>query len=62
MLRLKILQSIEETNRFYKLFQMAEKKHGFHFMNEDYFKRMQEIYNKAMLKIVVIKLMNIKIN
>ncbi len=29
--------SIEETNRFYKLFQMAEEKHGFHFMNEDYF-------------------------
>ncbi len=32
-------QFIEETNRFYKLFQMAEEKHGFHFMNEDYFKR-----------------------
>ncbi|MGT2377651.1 hypothetical protein ACVPOW_02840 [Staphylococcus aureus] len=23
---------------------MAEEKHGFHFMNEDYFKLMQEIY------------------
>lgn len=49
--------SIEETNRFYKLFQMAEEKHGFHFMNEDYFKRMQEIYkDKAMLKIACINL------
>ncbi|HBC4296145.1 TPA: FemA/FemB family glycyltransferase FmhC [Staphylococcus aureus] len=49
--------SIEETNRFYKLFQMAEEKHGFHFMNEDYFKRMQEIYkDKAKLKIACIDL------
>ncbi|MBH4947220.1 FemA/FemB family glycyltransferase FmhC, partial [Staphylococcus aureus] len=49
--------SIEETNRFYKLFQMAEEKHGFHFMNKDYFKRMQEIYkDKAKLKIACIDL------
>ncbi|MDI9230500.1 aminoacyltransferase [Staphylococcus caprae] len=37
---------ISETKRFFKLFKMAEEKHGFKFMGIDYFEKMQNIYNK----------------
>lgn len=36
--------SIEETDKFFKLFKMAENKHGFSFRNFDYFVRMQKTY------------------
>lgn len=34
---------IEETNRFFKLFKMAEEKHGFSFRDEPYFEQLQKI-------------------
>ena len=49
--------SIEETNRFYKLFQMAEEKHGFKFRDQQYFEEMQNIYHdNSMLKLAYIDL------
>ncbi|WP_100495228.1 endopeptidase Ale-1 resistance FemAB family serine transferase Epr [Staphylococcus epidermidis] len=49
--------SIEETSRFFKLFKMAEEKHGFKFRNQDYFEKMQKIYNdNSMLKLAYINL------
>ncbi|UTH13109.1 aminoacyltransferase [Macrococcus equipercicus] len=36
--------SIDETETFYRLFKMAEDKHGFSFRKYDYFVRMQETY------------------
>lgn len=36
--------SIEETDKFFELFQMAEDKHGFSFRDFDYFVKMQKIY------------------
>lgn len=36
--------SIDETDKFYRLFKMAEDKHGFSFRKLDYFIRMQETY------------------
>ncbi|RXK18606.1 aminoacyltransferase [Macrococcus sp. DPC7161] len=36
--------SIDETEKFYRLFKMAEDKHGFSFRKYDYFVRMQETY------------------
>ncbi|TDM04623.1 aminoacyltransferase [Macrococcus carouselicus] len=36
--------SIEETDKFFRLFQMAEDKHGFTFRDYDYFVRMQKTY------------------
>ncbi|MGV2876046.1 aminoacyltransferase [Macrococcus capreoli] len=38
--------SIEETDRFFKLFKMAEDKHGFSFRDKAYFERMQRTYGK----------------
>ena len=35
---------IEETNRFFKLFKMAEEKHGFSFRDEPYFEQLQKDY------------------
>ncbi|SCS82562.1 fmhA protein [Staphylococcus caeli] len=35
---------IEETDRFFKLFKMAEEKHGFSFRDEPYFKQLQRDY------------------
>ncbi|WP_059748090.1 aminoacyltransferase [Staphylococcus haemolyticus] len=49
--------SIKETNRFYRLYHMAEEKHGFHFQEEPYFKQMLEIYgDKACMKLAYIDL------
>ncbi|WP_210126142.1 aminoacyltransferase [Staphylococcus sp. GDY8P85P] len=49
--------SIKETSRFYRLFHMAEEKHGFHFQEEPYFKQMLEIYgDKACIKLAYIDL------
>ncbi|PNZ25070.1 FmhC protein [Staphylococcus petrasii] len=49
--------TINETNRFYRLFHMAEEKHGFHFQEEPYFKQMLEIYgNRACIKLAYIDL------
>ncbi|MCQ9279099.1 aminoacyltransferase [Staphylococcus borealis] len=49
--------SIKETSRFYRLFHMAEEKHGFHFQKEPYFKQMLEIYgDKACIKLAYIDL------
>lgn len=36
--------SIDETDRFFKLFKMAEDKHGFSFRDQAYFERMQKTY------------------
>lgn len=48
---------IEETNRFFKLFKMAEEKHGFKFRDENYFEEMQNIYkDNGMLKLAYIDL------
>ncbi len=48
--------SIDETERFFKLFKMAEEKHGFSFRDLDYFKEMQKIYKNSALKIATINL------
>lgn len=49
--------NIYETDRFFKLFKMAEEKHGFSFRGLDYFEEMQKIYhNNSMLKIATINL------
>lgn len=48
---------IEKTNRFFKLFKMAEEKHGFKFRDEKYFEEMQNIYkDNGMLKLAYIDL------
>ncbi|MGJ5712458.1 aminoacyltransferase [Staphylococcus auricularis] len=48
---------IEETDRFFKLFKMAEEKHGFKFRELDYFIRMQRMYgDRAFLKLAYINL------
>lgn len=48
---------IEETNRFFKLFKMAEEKHGFKFRDKDYFVEMQRVYkDNSMLKLAYIDL------
>ncbi|PTF36580.1 aminoacyltransferase [Staphylococcus cohnii] len=48
---------IEETSRFFKLFKMAEEKHGFKFRDQHYFKEMQNIYHdNSMLKLAYIDL------
>lgn len=48
---------IEETDRFFKLFKMAEEKHGFKFRNKKYFEEMQKMYhNNSMLKLAYIDL------
>lgn len=48
---------IEETARFFKLFQMAEEKHGFCFRDQSYFEEMQKMYaNNSMLKLAYIDL------
>ncbi|MCG3412329.1 aminoacyltransferase [Staphylococcus massiliensis] len=48
---------IEETNRFFKLFQMAEEKHGFSFRDEPYFEKMQKVYkDNGFLKLAYIDL------
>lgn len=36
--------SIDETDRFFRLFKMAEDKHGFSFRDQPYFERMQKTY------------------
>ncbi|MCU5745777.1 aminoacyltransferase [Staphylococcus sp. SQ8-PEA] len=49
--------SIEETPKFYKLFHMAEEKHGFKFRDEAYFKYMQQVYgDHASLKLAYVDL------
>ncbi|MCO0860445.1 aminoacyltransferase [Staphylococcus pasteuri] len=49
--------SINEISKFYRLFQMAEKKHGFKFREEEYFKQMLDIYKEdAMIKLAYIDL------
>ncbi|UXR78745.1 aminoacyltransferase [Staphylococcus sp. IVB6227] len=49
--------SIDETGRFFKLFRMAEEKHGFKFRDQDYFEQMQRIYSgNSMLKLAYIDL------
>lgn len=49
--------SIEDTNRFYRLFHMAEEKHGFHFQEEPYFRKMLDTYgDNACLKLAYIDL------
>lgn len=48
---------ISETSLFYRLFQMAEEKHGFSFRNEEYFKKMLEMYEgKSCIKLAYIDL------
>ncbi|MBJ8243949.1 aminoacyltransferase [Staphylococcus pseudintermedius] len=48
---------IEETERFFKLFQMAEEKHGFTFRDLPYFEEMQKMYAKnSMIKLAFIDL------
>ncbi|MGT3737237.1 aminoacyltransferase [Staphylococcus aureus] len=48
---------LEETDRFFKLFKMAEEKHGFSFRDKAYFEKMQRVYkNNGMLKIAYIDL------
>lgn len=49
--------SIDETDRFFKLFKMAEEKHGFKFRDQSYFEKMQKIYaDNSMLKLAYIDL------
>ncbi|MBI5974831.1 aminoacyltransferase [Staphylococcus canis] len=51
---------IEETDRFFKLFKMAEEKHGFTFRGKAYFEEMQKMYkNNSMLKLAYINLDNL---
>ncbi|ARJ50823.1 aminoacyltransferase [Staphylococcus lutrae] len=48
---------ISETARFFKLFQMAEEKHGFTFRDQSYFEEMQKIYaGHSVLKLAYIDL------
>ncbi|HHW9994624.1 TPA: aminoacyltransferase [Staphylococcus aureus] len=48
---------IEQTERFFKLFRMAEEKHGFKFRDQEYFEKMQKIYhNNSFLKLAYIDL------
>ena len=47
----------EETERFFKLFRMAEEKHGFKFRDLAYFEQLQDIYGeRLMLKLAYIDL------
>ncbi|UXU64527.1 aminoacyltransferase [Staphylococcus agnetis] len=47
----------EETERFFKLFRMAEEKHGFKFRDLAYFEQLQDIYGeRIMLKLAYIDL------
>lgn len=49
--------SIAETERFYRLFRMAEEKHGFKFRDIEYFKLMQEMYeHNGFIKLAYIDL------
>ncbi|PTI71526.1 aminoacyltransferase [Mammaliicoccus vitulinus] len=49
--------NINETERFFELFKMAEEKHGFSFRGFEYFKEMQKIYHdNSMLKIATVNL------
>ncbi|MCD8829237.1 aminoacyltransferase [Staphylococcus gallinarum] len=48
---------IEETGRFFKLFKMAEEKHGFSFRDEPYFEELQKAYKgNAFLQLAYIDL------
>ncbi|EKU50108.1 aminoacyltransferase [Staphylococcus massiliensis] len=48
---------IEDTDTFFKLFRMAEERHGFKFKEKDYFYIMQNIYEEnAMLKLAYVDL------
>ncbi|HEC2232250.1 TPA: aminoacyltransferase, partial [Staphylococcus delphini] len=48
---------IEQTDRFFELFKMAEEKHGFSFRDKKYFEKMQRVYkDNGMLKIAFINL------
>lgn len=50
---------IDQTDRFFRLFKMAEEKHGISFLDKEYFIKMQHIYkNNGMLKIAYINLNN----
>ncbi|MDG4943918.1 aminoacyltransferase [Staphylococcus agnetis] len=52
----------EETERFFKLFRMAEEKHGFKFRDLNYFKRLQNTYgDNIKLKLAYIDLNELKI-
>src|SRR5699024_2122690 len=49
--------AIEETSRFFKLFKMAEEKHGFKFRDQQYIEETQNIYNdNSKLKLAYIDL------
>lgn len=49
--------SIDETDRFFRLFRMAEEKHGFKFRDQSYFEKMQKTYaDNSMLKLAYIDL------
>ena len=51
----------EETDRFFKLFRMAEEKHGFKFRDLPYFEQLQRIYGEhIMLKLAYIDLEQLK--
>ena len=51
----------EETDRFFKLFRMAEEKHGFKFRDLQYFEQLQRIYGEhIMLKLAYIDLEQLK--
>ncbi|UXS75752.1 aminoacyltransferase [Staphylococcus chromogenes] len=51
----------EETDRFFKLFRMAEEKHGFKFRDLPYFEQLQHIYGEhIMLKLAYIDLEQLK--
>ncbi|WP_251517546.1 MULTISPECIES: aminoacyltransferase [Staphylococcus] len=48
---------IEETDRFFKLFKMAEEKHGFSFRDEPYFEELQQAYKgNASLRLAYVDL------
>lgn len=48
---------ISETDKFFKLFQMAEEKHGFKFRDQRYFEEMQQMYSQnSMIKLAYIDL------
>ncbi|EIO0100963.1 aminoacyltransferase [Staphylococcus pseudintermedius] len=48
---------IEQTDRFFELFKMAEEKHGFSFRDKNYFEKMQRVYkDNGMLKMAFINL------
>ena len=51
---------IEETGRFFKLFKMAEEKHGFSFRDEPYFEELQKAYKgNAFLQLAYIDLVTL---